>query len=838
MAIDSPTQSRFIVNYLEEKQESNSSFPQEKFEAYLQQQHIKEYDLQPIEDSHMAYLTLVQADAESLQKKLLTQKFYSIRELSPKTDYIKLKSNVDLVEESVIALSGLALLIVERLGILPSILLLSGQLTFMGISLAMFILLLFKSASYIKQIREGKRVALNYIVLFVIWSGWLFSTLMVLQAPFFLSIGLLPFFSLPVITLGCFGIGNYLDEAQINKIIKRWCDIVNVKISNIMSQAIFKYSPESQDFQTIKLEQIKQGDLIAVPPGCLIPVRGKLVEMRGNKIDQKTLNGESKEKEIWTVDESVISGESTPIEKNVDDELFGSSKNVSKKTLYFTATNSGDKSKLYQKICNLENFVPDKKEVKESDSADRIPLLFIFLQVIVLVATALLWFYLGPAPVIPYMVIHCLSVLICACPCSLALAQLLPIYTSRTFLSNKDILIKEDRVFRKLNTIEVVVFDKTGTLTDPAKIEVKEFKCFKHTELELSEEKLVQLVASLERPHAGEGNDYAKSFLKYAKKRNITKYLEAKEEKNGEKSPGIRASVDGYDVAIGPKSFIKEIVENFDEIEETKEISTGSFIAVNEKLVGWVDYSHQLRDQAKTAITQLNKRGLTVLILSGDNKKNVDAVAKELNLASENIIAEVKAKEKEGFIGMLRKNGFRVVMVGDGINDEEAFAQASIGCAISSEAAAVGKEDIILNGNLLAVPRILCIAETTHNKIYINVGVLLLANFTAMLIAAGVLYLLLGVMLIPTITSILSTLLSGVAVGVTWINREKLKNYLKGMFESAKVDAELNKVIDTKPETASLLRPHPTVLELVAQYKSKLSTPEEVKRDNVNVVPS
>ena len=481
----------------------------------------------------------------------------------------------------------------------------------------------------------------------------------------------------------------------------------------------------------IPVEQVVHDDILLVRPGEKVPVDGTLVE--------------------WptTIDESMITGESMPVEKQVGDSVVGGSIN---KTGYFKmrATRLGKDSVLAQIIKRVEEAQGSKAPVQRL--ADRVAGIFVPAVITVAVFAFVIWWVWGSSlaalPTDPFLfaMIIFISVMIIACPCALGLATPTAIMVGTGRGAELGILIKGGEILEQAQKIDTVVFDKTGTLT-LGQPEVTDIAI--PPDEDMNDIKLLSLAASLE---TGSEHPLGEAVVAAANKRDII--LPPMQDFKVLPGFGAQARVDGHEVVIGNRKLMEEAGLDLSSVETelevwTREGKTPMLVQVDGRLGGVIAAADQIKPHAKEAVARLKRQGMKVVMITGDHARTARAVAEVLGI--DEVLAEVLPGDKANEVKRLMDQGRFVAMVGDGINDAPALAQAHIGIAMGSGTdIAMETSDItLMSQNLNAVADAIELSRSTLNKIKQNLFWAFFYNILGIPIAAGVLYPAYGLLLKP-----------------------------------------------------------------------------------------
>ena len=462
----------------------------------------------------------------------------------------------------------------------------------------------------------------------------------------------------------------------------------------------------------VLIENIKVGDIIVVKPGEKIAVDGKIV------------NGNT------SVDESMITGESIPVSKNIGDKVIGGSINKNGSIL-FEATEIGKDTVLSQIIKLVEEAQGSKAPI--SRMADIVAGYFVPIVIIIATITGIVWFISGSG--LTAALTFFISVLVIACPCALGLATPTSIMVGTGKGAENGILIKSGEALETAHKIKTVVLDKTGTITKgkPVLTDLKVYNNF-------DENEILQLAASAEN---NSEHPLAEAIVNGAKERNV----EFKQYDKFRAMPGygIRAVINEKEIQIGNRKLMAsrkigtEVAEKDYEIL-SNEGKTPMFISVNNELAGLIAVADVVKETSKEAVEKMHKLGLKVIMLTGDNEKTAKYIAKEVGI--DRVIAEILPFQKSEEVKKLQEAGEFVAMVGDGINDSPALAQANVGIAIGSGTdVAIESADIVLIRNdLNDVAGAIALSKATITNIKENLFWAFFYNVIGIPFAAGIFY--------------------------------------------------------------------------------------------------
>ncbi len=463
----------------------------------------------------------------------------------------------------------------------------------------------------------------------------------------------------------------------------------------------------------IPVEQVSAGDLIIVRPGEKIPVDGVVRE------------GQS------AVDESMITGESLPVDKGPGDPVIGATINK-QGLLTFEATKVGRETALAQIIRLVEQAQGSKAPIQRL--ADRVSAVFVPTVVSVAILTFAIWI-IGTGEFTPAM-IRMIAVLIIACPCAMGLATPTAIMVGMGKGAETGILFKSSEALERGRKLTAVVLDKTGTLTrgEPSVTDV-----VVRSAAAIDEPGLLALAASAER---GSEHPLGAAIVRAAAERGLP--LSSPQRFEALTGQGVRAEIDGRAVLLGNLSLMTSQQVHLNGLEGEaqrlqQEAKTTMWLAVDGQASGVIAVADTIKDGSVEAVKQLHELGLTVVMMTGDNQATADAIAREVGI--DRVFAEVKPGDKAAYVKQLQSEGYSVGMVGDGINDAPALAQADVGIAIGTgtDVAMEAADVTLIGGDLRGVPRAIALSKKTVRTIKQNLFWAFAYNVTLIPVAAGVL---------------------------------------------------------------------------------------------------
>jgi Cu+-exporting ATPase len=494
---------------------------------------------------------------------------------------------------------------------------------------------------------------------------------------------------------------------------------------------------ENGQEKEIPIDEVEIGDVILVKPGDKIPVDG-------------TVTGGH-----TSIDESMLTGESMPVDKKEGDPVYAASLNTTG-VIQFKAEKIGSDTALAQIIKLVEDAQGSKAPIAQM--ADIVSGYFVPVVCVIALLAGIGW-YFGTAGDLKFALTIFISVLVIACPCALGLATPTAIMVGTGKGAENGILIKGGEALETAHKINTIVFDKTGTITE-GKPKVTDVLVAGS----VSKDRLLQLTASAER---GSEHPLGQAIVLGAKESGLT-LLDA-EQFDSLTGRGIKARLEGEDILAGNRKLMDEqniSLAGMEEISDklAEEGKTPMYVAINGELAGIVAVADVVKESSRAAIERLHKMGIEVAMITGDNKKTAAAIAKQVGI--DRVLAEVLPQDKSNEVKKLQSENRKVAMVGDGINDAPALAQADIGIAIGSgtDVAMESADIVLMRSDLMDVPAAIDLSKHTIRNIKQNLFWAFGYNVIGIPIAAGVLHLLFNGPLLNPMFAAAAMSLSSVSV--------------------------------------------------------------------------
>jgi Cu+-exporting ATPase len=472
-------------------------------------------------------------------------------------------------------------------------------------------------------------------------------------------------------------------------------------------------SPDGSE-KDVPLEQVKPGDHLRVRPGERVPVDGVI------------LDGHS------TVDESMITGESIPVQKSSNSKVIGATINGTG-SFVMQAERVGTETLLARIVQLVGQAQRSRAPIQRL--ADRVSAWFVPTVVIAAAATFVVWFLVGPQPRLAHALVNAVAVLIIACPCALGLATPMAIMVGTGRGAHAGVLIKNAEALETLEKVDTLVIDKTGTLTEgkPRVVGVSA------RAKDVRDDELLRLAASLERSSE---HPLANAIVSAALERGLV--LKEPQEFQSITGKGVQGLIDGRSVAAGNAVLMQELG-----VALPADDNGNILVAVDGKFAGWIDVADPIKLTSKASIAELKKQGWQITMLTGDSESTASKVGRQLGI--EDVRAQILPERKAEVIRKLQEQGRVVAMAGDGINDAPALAQADVGIAMGTgtDIAMESGGITLVKGDLGGILRARRLSQATMRNIRQNLFFAFIYNAIGVPIAAGVLYPVFGWLLSP-----------------------------------------------------------------------------------------
>jgi Cu+-exporting ATPase len=479
--------------------------------------------------------------------------------------------------------------------------------------------------------------------------------------------------------------------------------------------------------EDVPLDQVMKGDHLRVRPGEKIPVDGVVLE------------GSS------AIDESMVTGESIPVEKHAGDRVIGATVNGTG-SLVMQAERVGSETLLSQIVQMVAEAQRSRAPIQKL--ADVVSGYFVPTVILIAVVTFFVWATIGPEPRMAYAIINAVAVLIIACPCALGLATPMSIMVATGKGAHAGVLFRNAEAIEVLREIDTLVVDKTGTLTEgkPKLVTVQPAAGF-------DENTVLQLAASLER---GSEHPLAAAIVSGAEERGVA--LIKTESFDSVTGKGVKGTVNGQAVALGNRALLDELGVNVGELIDRAEQfradgQTVMLVVVDGQAAGLLGVADPIKASTPEAIRQLHDQRIRVVMLTGDSRTTAEAVARRLNI--DEVVAEVLPNQKAEIVKRFQSEGRKVAMAGDGINDAPALAQAHVGIAMGTgtDVAMESAGVTLVKGDLRGIVRAIRLSRATMKNIKENLFFAFVYNTLGVPVAAGVLYPFFGLLLSPMIAA-------------------------------------------------------------------------------------
>ncbi|WP_283235226.1 MULTISPECIES: heavy metal translocating P-type ATPase [unclassified Rudaea] len=484
----------------------------------------------------------------------------------------------------------------------------------------------------------------------------------------------------------------------------------------------------------VPLDEVRVGDRLRVRPGEKVPVDAVVLEGRSS------------------VDESMLTGEPMPVEKNVGDKVIGATLNGTG-SLVVRAEKIGAETALAQIVGLVAQAQRTRAPMQRL--ADKVSVWFVLGVLAVAVAAFLVWGLFGPEPSWTYAIVNAVAVLIIACPCALGLATPMTVMVASGRAAHAGVLFRDAEAIERLRTIDTLIVDKTGTLTEgkPAFGEVV-------AAAGAEADEVLRLAASLD---LGSEHPLAAAIVAEARRRNLP--LDAAADFSSATGSGVRGRIRMQQVALGNAALMKEVGADVgavgaDAERLRKQGASVVFLAADGRALGLIAVSDPIKDSTPEAVAALHAAGLRIVMASGDSVTTAQAVAARLGL--DEVHGGMRPQDKAALVATLKAQGRRVAMAGDGINDAPALAAADVGIAMGTgtDVAMSSAQVTLVKGDLRGVARAIAISQGAVANMRQNLGLAFIYNALGVPLAAGVLYPFTGLLLSPMVAALAMSLSS------------------------------------------------------------------------------
>jgi Cu+-exporting ATPase len=549
-------------------------------------------------------------------------------------------------------------------------------------------------------------------------AAWIYSTVALAFPSLFPEGTATPFYDVTAVVTALVVLGQALEiraKGQTSQAIRKLMGL----------QAKTAWVVRNGQEVEIPVEDVLVGDVVIVRPGDKIPVDGEIVEGRS------------------AVDESMVTGESLPVDKVVGDEVIGATVNTTG-SFKFRATKVGKDTALAQIVKLVQDAMGSKAPIARL--VDVVSGYFVPTVMIISILTFMVWFTFGPSPVLAFAVVTAVTVLIIACPCAVGMAVPLSLVAGVGKGAEHGVLIRNGEALQTASQLKVIVLDKTGTITK-GKPELTDAVPVN----DFNEATLLRLAASADRPSE---HPLAQAIVNGARRRDI----ELVEPSDFEAVPGhgVETVVDGRQVLVGNTKLMRryKVDTTLVDAEVTRlqdEGKTAMYVAVDGRAAGVVAVADTIKEDSIEAIRVMHEMGLEVVMLTGDNLRTAQAIARQVGI--DRVLADVLPEDKAQEVHMLKQGGKKVGMVGDGINDAPALVEANVGFAIGTGTdVAIEAADItLMSGSLKGVAYAIEVSRATMRNAKQSLVGAFIYNTLGIPVAAGLLFPFFGLLLSPLI---------------------------------------------------------------------------------------
>ncbi len=559
---------------------------------------------------------------------------------------------------------------------------------------------------------------MNTLIALGTGAAWVYSTVAIAFPGLFPAGTAEPFYDVTAVVITLVVLGQALEvraKGRTSEAIRRLLDL-QAKTARVVRDGAERDIP---------VEEVVVGDIVIVRPGEKVPVDGVVIDGRS------------------ALNESMVTGESIPVEKGPGDEVIGATVNKTG-SFRFRAKKVGKDTALAQIVLMVREAQGSKPPIART--VDVVSSYFVPAVMIIGVVAFAVWYTIGPAPALTYATVVAVTVLIIACPCALGLATPMSLMVGVGKAAEKGVLIRNGEALQSARALAAIVLDKTGTITEGAPALTDVIVSPGHDENEV-----LRLAASAERVSE---HPLGEAIVDGARERGIE--LSDVTDFDAIAGHGIVASVDGRKIILGNRKLMGDRGVDIGHLdEEATRLSAGGktpmFVGVDGRAAGVIAVADMVKEDSVAAIRRLHELGLEVVMLTGDNERTANAIARQVGI--DRVLAEVLPDQKAALVESLQAEGKKVAMVGDGINDAPALAQADVGIAIGTGTdVAIEAADItLIGGSLRGVAVAIDVSKQTFRNIKQNLFGAFFYNALGVPVAAGVLYPLFGTLLSPLI---------------------------------------------------------------------------------------
>jgi P-type Cu+ transporter len=563
---------------------------------------------------------------------------------------------------------------------------------------------------------RNRRGNMDTLVAMGTGTAWLYSSVVVFFPELIPDSARHVYFEAAVIIIALVSLGSALEMRARGKTSSAIRQLINLQ----PKQARVIRNGQEMD---LPLEEVGIEETLRIYPGARVPLDGIVIDGQSH------------------VDEAMLTGEPVPVQKVKGDKLVGGTINGNG-MLMMSTTHIGRDTVLARIIELVRNAQASKPAIGKF--VDKVSAVFVPVVVLVALISFMLWMFLGPEPQISYAIVAAMTVLVIACPCALGLATPISIMVAVGRAANMGMLIRNGDSLQRSEQVTTVVFDKTGTITI-GKPKVTGLKALGG----IAEERLLKLAASVEK---NSDHPLATAIVSEAERRDLQ--LPASDEFHSETGKGLLARVESETILIGNSQWMKDNKIDLTALQSQatqclEQAITPVYVASGNQLIGMLEISDPLKPESKAAIDNLHRQGLSVVMLTGDHDKVAQSVASQLGI--DEVFAELLPDDKIRQIQEFQNEGKTVLMVGDGINDAPALAQADVGIAIGAgtDIAIESADVVLMRGSIQGVADFIALSKATMRNIKQNLLGAFFYNTLGIPLAAGVFYPVFGLLLSP-----------------------------------------------------------------------------------------